>query len=225
MYLDKRIFIVFLFCLPIFRTHYVAAQTHIGLGYYDFNSTSRNIVLWADKTYKRKHVLGVGIKYHFDDPIRSDFSNGLDYRTISADKWYQRLGFMMQYQKKVLWNNKIFKPFLFYNFQGTYGFQKQDGFYDWVSGRWQKQLLVNELCLFENQMGVGLDLHLSKKLRFYLNAGIGLVFYWNMNQPLVEKKFLKVTSTSRDWDRMFSGGIKYELIPPPKKITNKNHKG
>ncbi len=69
IYLDKRYFVVFLFCLPVFRTHYISAQTHIGLGYYDFNSTSRNIILWADKTYQKKHVLGMGIKYHLDELI------------------------------------------------------------------------------------------------------------------------------------------------------------
>jgi hypothetical protein len=217
----KSLFIVFLFCVLIFGAKNVSAQTNIDLGYYDFNSTSRNIVLWVDKTYQKKHVFGAGIKYHFDDPIRSDFSNGLDYRTISANKWHQRLGFMMQYQRNFLWSNKRIQPFLFYNFQATYGFQKQDGFYDWVSGRWQKQLLVTELCLFENQIGVGLDFNLSKKTRLYLNAGVGLVFYWYMNQALVEKQFLNVTSTSRDFDRMFSGGIKYELISAPKKFPKK----
>jgi hypothetical protein len=199
----------------------IYAQTNVNLGYYDFNTTSRNIVLWVDKTYQEKHVFGAGIKYHLDDPIRSDFSNGLNYRSISANKWYQHIGFMTQYQRSFLWNHKKLKPFLFYNFQATYGFRKQDGFYDWASGRWRKKLLVDEMYLFENQIGFGIDFYLSKKIRFYLNAGIGLVFYWYMNQPLVEKKFLNVTTTNRDFDRMFSGGIKYELIPPLKKLKVK----
>lgn len=193
------------------------AQTNLSVGYYDFNSASRNLVLWADKTYKKKHLVGVGIKYHLDDPIRSNFSNGLEYRTISADAWYQRLGFMAQYQRNFLWNTKFFQPFLFYNFQATYGFRKMDGFYDWVSGRWQKQVLINDMYLFENQIGIGVDIHISKKIHLYFNAGAGLVFYWYATQyppylPL-EKKFLNVTNTGRDFDRMLSGGIKYELIP------------
>lgn len=201
-------------CAPVF------AQTHLNIGYYDFNMTSRNFVLWVDKTFKQKHTLGIGIKYHLDDPIRSDFSQGSYYRTISSEKWYEPFGFMLQYQRKLPLKNDFFDISWFYNFQGTYGFVKASEIYLLNSRRWIRgQFTLGELLLWENQVGLTLNIHLTPKINCYFNAGIGMVFYWDFynNQLYQQIPALNVTSTSRDFDRMLSVGIQYELIPAPQK--------
>jgi hypothetical protein len=198
------------------------AQINLNLGYYDFNIASRNIILWADKTYHNKHIVGMGIKYHLDDPIRSDFSKGTMYRTLSAEKWYEHFGVMVQYKRKLPFKTAFLDPFLFYNFQTTYGSKKIDRFYDFSRRKWwDTTFIVKQMCLFENQIGAGIDIHLSKKVSLYMSVGIGLVFDWNFNEALMEKKFLNITSTYRSFDRMLSGGIKYEWIPPLKKLKVK----
>jgi hypothetical protein len=206
------------FWFSMFLKAELCAQTNLGFSYYDFDVASRNLVLWASKTYQEKHVWSVGLKYHFNDPLGADQTKGSYYRTIQVDKWYQQMGVMAGYERKLKWKNNFLEPFLWYNFQFTYGNVRN--YYDVINiitkVRTIELITFGPKYFFENQIGVGCHLKLTDRIRCHLNAGVGLAFIWDFDPQYEPINRFGMRSTTRDPDRMFAAGIQYELITSKK---------
>lgn len=198
----KEIIILFLVCICFTNSY---SQYSMGLGFHDLWTTSRNIsVSMGYKKINKEYI--IGLKYHLNDPIK--WHSSIYERNLNSSKTLQSVGFIGEYRRFFKRKKQaIVNPFVFYQLQVTHKTIKSE---DWVlylvDSTWRYEIITEGPYWFwENHIGIGTNIKLTKNLNLFLNAGGGLTLIGGT----LDNDFLGIATWQ--FSRLFSGGITYQF--------------
>ena len=206
--------------LPLFLLSFIFnqgyTQTSIKLDYAFYDITGNNISLSYSQIFKRKHYLSIGLKFHINDPL-NDRSVTFS-RQLHAQNFFENLGLSAEYRRLIKLSKSVtFYPF--YHFQFTHKSPILPVHaLDLGTGMIIDTVLVfKPINYWDNAFGLGFEFKLSRKIKFNLNAGVGVTFPF-----LYDNSFFGSGKITYEFIKMFSGGVSYQLTeykkPPRKKV-------
>ena len=211
--MKKKISFVLLLISSIINRAYT--QTGIKLDYAFYDITGNNISLSISKVYMKKHYFSGGLKFHINDPLRD--VPLIFTRQLQSQNFIENFGLTAEYRRLIKLNPSVyFYPF--YNFQFT---RKSPivpaHVLDFSTGVYFDTVLVfKPINYWDNAMGVGFEFKLSRKMKFNLNAGVGVTFPF-----LYDNSFFGSGKITYEFIKMFSGGISYTLSEYKKPLRKK----
>ncbi len=197
----KNIVLIFVLFLLSVRAQ---TQINLRLEYFDFTTTSRNLGISVAKNYGRNQF-GVGVKYHFNDPLKPLESVYL--RNLISKNVSQNIGFFIDYRRYFSKNDKLFNFYFFAHEQFTRKTKKDITVVTYVPSLLQKidTITRGPLSYLENIVGFGVNLKLSTKLKLMTQIGGGVTL-------------INVTDNGRyiTWEfvGLLSAGIAYSIRSP-----------
>ena len=223
--MNKKLLLSILFC---FICYGLFSQYRVGISYILSDITTKNISIFGQYDVNKKHQIGLGIKYHFNDDstiILSRYSRFF-YRNLYAQKLINKIGLTLEY-KYWFYNSQWLKPYLFYNAQyiriGS-KFFSDNSITDLQTGittKENKQVTFDPINFFENHIGLGIDISLNKEIRIFagISAGItflsGLYTIEDLNTKKSNYAFSKSGYYEFSW--LFNTGFSYSLGDKKKK--------
>lgn len=197
----KNIVLIFVLFLLSVRAQ---TQINLRLEYFDFTTTSRNLGISVAKNYGRNQF-GVGVKYHFNDPLKPLESVYL--RNLISENISQNIGFFIDYRRYFSKNDKLFNFYFFAHEQFTRKTKKDITVVTYVPSLLQKidTITRGPFSYLENIVGFGVNLKLSRKLKLMTQIGGGVTL-------------INVTDNGRyiTWEfvGLLSAGIAYSIRSP-----------
>lgn len=191
------------------------AQTSIKLDYTFYDITGNNISISYSKIFNKRDYLSAGLKFHINDPLRE--SDLIFDRQLQAQNFIENLGITVEYRRLIKLSSSIyFYPF--YNFQ----FTRKTPILPVHALDLGTGMIIDTVLMFkpinywDNAIGVGFEFKLSRKMKFNLNAGVGVTFPF-----LYDNSFFGSGKINYVFVKMFSGGISYTLSEYKKPLRKK----
>lgn len=223
--MNKKLLLSILFC---FICYGLFSQYRVGISYILSDITTKNISIFGQYDVNKKHQIGLGIKYHFNDDSTQKISrySRYFYRNLNAEKLKNRIGITFEYKYR-FYDGEWLKPYLFYNGQfiriGSKFFDDQT-VTDILTGITRisnEQITFDPINFFENHIGLGIDISLSKEIRIFAGISAGITFLSSLYtiEDLNTKKSKYAFSESGyyEFSWLFNTGFSYSLGDKKKK--------
>lgn len=163
------------------------AQVDI-LGQFNFLQIGKNYNIAVRKSFSQ-HALIAGFTWH-QNFLTHDNQNNMFKNRVFATNFREHLGFNLGYAYVFSLQHSSIEPFAFYDFQYLYcGTRNQD--YAPFGFIHNKHLYVriierfDPMHILQNNIGIGFQCQLFKKLSLYQKAGFGFVNYRDIDERIL----------------------------------------
>ena len=197
------------------------AQYSLGMSFIYSDITSNNIGISINNNVKVRHQFRVGLKYHFnDDTLKPLFR--YYYRNLYSDKIINRVGLTFNYRYYILKNDYAIKPYIFYNLQySRIGSKIGQYATDLITGvKMYGRFTLDPVNFFENHIGLGLDIKLDDRMRFFIGFCGGRTFmtglknYKDVNSGKPASAYFTKSSIN-EFSWLFNTGLTYPISKQP----------